>query len=128
MTQRQVLVAYATRNGSTAEIAVQIGDVLREAGFAVRVRPARDVRSLRGVSAVILGSALYANRWRAEARRFARRFEAALCDRAMARNGMAGDFRDPEYIVGWANLMAADLGLLINQTAAPTGGATKQES
>jgi menaquinone-dependent protoporphyrinogen oxidase len=81
MTQRQVLIAFASRNGSTAEIAVHIGEVLRERGFAVRVQPAGDVRSLDGVAAVILGSALYANRWRGEACRFARRHEAELRDR-----------------------------------------------
>jgi menaquinone-dependent protoporphyrinogen oxidase len=68
-----VLVAYASKYGSTGEIAEVIGTVLREAGHVVDVRPARDVRSLAAWEAVVLGSALYAAHWQRDALRFVRR-------------------------------------------------------
>lgn len=76
-----VLVAYATRRGSTKEIAEWIGDALRTAGHTVDVRPAGDVRDVAGYDAVVLGSALYVQRWCRDARRFARRHRRVLARR-----------------------------------------------
>ncbi|MCK9277587.1 MAG: flavodoxin domain-containing protein, partial [Methanoculleus sp.] len=42
----EILVAYATRYGSTAEVAEAIGDELRKAGVAVDVLPVSDVQNL----------------------------------------------------------------------------------
>jgi menaquinone-dependent protoporphyrinogen oxidase len=68
----EVLVAYGSKHGATAEIAQRIGDVLRADGLAVDVRPAEQVGRLDGYRAVVLGSAVYALRWRREARRLLR--------------------------------------------------------
>jgi menaquinone-dependent protoporphyrinogen oxidase len=67
-----VLVAYASKHSATAEIAERIAAAMREAGCAAEARPASDVRDLSGYCAVVLGSAVYANRWRPAARSFAR--------------------------------------------------------
>jgi menaquinone-dependent protoporphyrinogen oxidase len=71
------LVAYGTRHGSTREVAEAIAATLRERGLAVDVRPAGEVGALDGYDAVILGGALYAARWHADARRLLRRPELA---------------------------------------------------
>ncbi|MEA3375393.1 MAG: flavodoxin domain-containing protein, partial [Chloroflexota bacterium] len=63
----QVLVAYATKHGATAEIAKKVGQVLREAGLPTDVLPAGDVGDLTSYSAVVLGSAIYIGRWRKDA-------------------------------------------------------------
>jgi menaquinone-dependent protoporphyrinogen oxidase len=73
-----VLIAYASKHSSTAEIAERIGAVMREAGCTVEVRPASAVRDLSGYDAVVLGSAVYAKRWRPAARSFARRHARTL--------------------------------------------------
>jgi len=73
-----VLVAYATRYGSTQEVAEAIGETLREQGLGVEVRPAREVRTLEGYDAVVLGAALYMYRWHKDARRFLSRQRKAL--------------------------------------------------
>jgi len=73
-----VLVAYATKHGSTAEIAEAIGAVLREAGHEVDVRNARDVPRLDRYAAVVLGSALYSAHWQRDANRFVKRHLEAL--------------------------------------------------
>jgi menaquinone-dependent protoporphyrinogen oxidase len=74
----RVLVAYATKLGSTGEIAETIAQVLRDAGHRAQAQPAGDVQSLDEWDAVVLGSALYAAHWQKDARRFVERFEAGL--------------------------------------------------
>ena len=73
-----VLVAYASKHESTAEIAERIAAAMRSAGCDAQARPASEVDDLSGYAAVVLGSAVYAGRWRREARSFARRHAAAL--------------------------------------------------
>ena len=69
MTTPNVLVAYGTKNGSTAGIADLIALALHSEGLRADVRPARQVRDTTGYDAVVLGGALYAGRWHADARR-----------------------------------------------------------
>jgi menaquinone-dependent protoporphyrinogen oxidase len=75
-----VLVAYASKHESTAEIAERIAAAMRSVGCDAQARPASEVDDLSGYAAVVLGSAVYAKRWRREARGFARRHAAALRD------------------------------------------------
>ena len=75
-----VLVAYASKHESTAEIAERFAEAMRSAGCDAEARPAGEVDDLSGYAAVVLGSAVYAKRWRREARSFARRHAAALRD------------------------------------------------
>jgi menaquinone-dependent protoporphyrinogen oxidase len=77
MTER-VLVAYATKMGSTAEVAVAIAEALVAAGLEADAMPARDVRDLSPYGAVVLGSALYAAHWQRDANRFLGRHREAL--------------------------------------------------
>src|SRR3989304_1421138 len=78
MAEMSVLVAYASKHGSTELIADAIGDALRRAGHDVDVRPVSDVRDLARYGAAVVGSALYIGRWQGEALRFLRRQEASL--------------------------------------------------
>lgn len=69
----RVLVAYASKHGSTAEIAEAVASALRDGGHEVELADAGDVAGLDQVDAVVLGSAVYMKRWRREAKRFLRR-------------------------------------------------------
>ncbi len=73
-----LLVAYATKHGSTAEIAETIGAILGESGHEADVRAARDVQRLAGYEAVVLGSGLYSAHWLRDANRFVKRHQAVL--------------------------------------------------
>ncbi len=79
----RVLVAYASKLGSTAEIADSIAATLRSAGLDAAATAARDVTDLTAFDAVILGSALYAAHWQRDANRFVSRHRAALQERPL---------------------------------------------
>lgn len=73
-----VLVAVASKHGSTREIAEAIAEQLRADNLSVDLRDADEVRDISGYEAVILGSAVYAGNWLPKARNFATRFRAEL--------------------------------------------------
>ncbi len=73
-----VLVAYASKRGSTAEIGAAIADVLRKSGLEVDCKAAGDVQSLDSYDGVVLGSAVYMKRWRGDAKRFLRKHDEEL--------------------------------------------------
>jgi menaquinone-dependent protoporphyrinogen oxidase len=78
------LVTYATRYGSTQEVAEAVAAALREAGHEVDLQPVRKVRALEGYGLVVLGAPLYIGRWHKEAHRFLEQQRAALAQRPVA--------------------------------------------
>lgn len=76
-----VLVAYASKHGSTAGIARAIAVRLTEVGVPAAARPVDDVDGLDDVPAVVLGSAIYAGSWRKEAVEFVHRHAEPLAER-----------------------------------------------
>jgi menaquinone-dependent protoporphyrinogen oxidase len=81
---RRILISYASRAGSTAEVAEVIGQVLRESGAEVDVCPVEQVRSLAGYDAVVLGSAIWIGKPLPEAIRFTSIRRQALATRPVA--------------------------------------------
>ena len=78
MNKQRVLVTYASKAGSTAEIAIQIGEVLAKRGLAVDVRPVDNAGDLTGYDSVILGSAIRTGQLLPEAMGFVEKNQAAL--------------------------------------------------
>jgi len=75
---RSILVAYASKHGSTQEVAEAIAASLRDDGLGIDLRPAADVTNLDSYDGVVLGGALYMGRLHADARRFLRRHRKTL--------------------------------------------------
>jgi menaquinone-dependent protoporphyrinogen oxidase len=73
-----ILVAYASKRGSTKEIAETVAATLRREGLGVCLERAEDVQSLNGYDAVVLGSAVYMKRWRGDARHFLKKHRRSL--------------------------------------------------
>jgi menaquinone-dependent protoporphyrinogen oxidase len=67
----QVMVACASKHGSTEGIAQAIADRLRQQGHDAVAERVANVADLHGVQAVVLGSAVYAGSWMHEATEFA---------------------------------------------------------
>jgi menaquinone-dependent protoporphyrinogen oxidase len=102
-TKFRALVAYATKHGATAEIAEEIGRVLRGAGLHADVLPVESVSDLAPYSAVVLGSAVYAGQWRKEAADFLAANEAPLAQMPLwvFSSGPTGAGDPVELVKGW---------------------------
>ena len=76
-----VLVAYASKHGSTQGIAERIAAVLRAGGLEVDLAAAESAGDPAGYDAFVIGSAVYASLWMAPASEFLRHNRALLTDR-----------------------------------------------
>jgi len=90
-----VLVAYATKSGSTREVAERVAARLAGQGLETDVRTAREVKSLDGYDAVVFGGALYMFRLVREGRRFLSRYRKRLAQLPVAIFAM-GPIEDVE--------------------------------
>jgi menaquinone-dependent protoporphyrinogen oxidase len=84
MNSKSILLAYATRFGSTQEVAEAITATLREAGIEVELQAMQDVESLDGYDAIVLGAALYNTRWHQAAHQFLTKHKESLMQRPVA--------------------------------------------
>lgn len=76
--ENKVLVAYASTYGSTQEVAEDVAGTLRSQGLAVDLQPARNVWTLEGYRAAVLGAPLYMFHLHKDALRFLSRHQKAL--------------------------------------------------
>ena len=81
----KVLVAYATRCGSTMDVARAIAGEFEKNGKSVDLRAIKNVNSLQGYSAVVLGSAIRMGNWVPDALKFveARQTELSMLPTAI---------------------------------------------
>jgi menaquinone-dependent protoporphyrinogen oxidase len=110
---RKVLVAYATKMGSTAGIAEAIGAELVRGGHQVDVREAGKVSSIEEYDVVVLGSAIYMRRWRQEAVHFLSRHRDELRDRQvwLFHSGPIGPEKyEPQRMPGKVRRLAHHIG------------------
>lgn len=81
---QKILVTYATRFGSTGEIANRIANILRETGLEVEVLPVQQVKELDAYRAVVLGSAVRMGKPLEEAIEFARKHSDEMAQKPVA--------------------------------------------
>jgi len=91
-----VLVAYASRMGSTREIAEAIAKLLGDRGLPVTVAAAAEAPDAGSFDAVILGSAMYLGRWEDDAADYLRRQRDDLATRPtwLFQSGPTGPARE----------------------------------
>ncbi len=75
---KRILITYATRAGSTIEVASAIGETLSNRGFSVDVKPVKETPSLDGYQAIVMGSAIRMGGWLPEAVDFIKNNQQAL--------------------------------------------------
>jgi menaquinone-dependent protoporphyrinogen oxidase len=95
-----VLVGYATRYGSTQEVAEAVAATLRERGLVAELKLLRDVRTLAGYGAVVIGAPLFMFHWHKDALRFLERRREALMERPVAIFAL-GPVHDPHDEKEW---------------------------
>jgi menaquinone-dependent protoporphyrinogen oxidase len=98
-----VLVAYGSRYGATAEIAEKIGDVIRQEGIAADVLPAGRAGDISRYGAFIIGSAAYVGQWRKDAVNLVARNEKLLSAHPVwiFSSGPTGEGDPVELVQGW---------------------------
>jgi menaquinone-dependent protoporphyrinogen oxidase len=77
-TGKRILVTYATRAGSTVDVAAAIGEKLAARGFSVDIKPVKEKPAISGYQAVLVGSAIRMGSWLPEAVDFVKTNAAAL--------------------------------------------------
>ena len=75
---KNILLAYASKAGSTAEIAQRIGKTLSGRGYTVDVKPVSQAGDLSGYQGIILGSAIRIGNVLPEVKTFIEKNQAAL--------------------------------------------------
>ncbi len=83
-----ILVAYATKHGSTREVAEAVAETLQEYELAVETLPAARVQDVSPYAGVVLGGALYMGRWHPDAVEFLEQHRHALATLPLAVFGM----------------------------------------
>ena len=73
-----VLIVYASKHGSTEQVARGIGEKLRGLGLTTTIEPAGEVDDLNGFRSVVLGGSIYMGRWHHDAKAFLKRHRDAL--------------------------------------------------
>lgn len=94
-----VLIAYASKHGSTQGIAERIAEKLRQLGKQAEARPMDEVSDLGGYQALVIGSAIYYGSWLKEATEWVRRNQAILAQRPVwlfSVGPLGTDFMDDE--------------------------------
>ena len=117
-----ILVAYASKRGSTAEVATFVGKRLRERGLVVDVRKAAEVEDLAFYDGVVLGGSLYFGRWHDDAASFLKRFRAALADRPLAVFALGPKTASPQDLAESQAQLDRALGDVEPTTLAVFGG------
>ncbi len=77
----KVLVAYASKYGSTRGIAEFIGEKLRQRGVQVDIRDVGSAGSVKDYDAFVVGSAVFTGHWMQEAKQFVSKNSAAMAGR-----------------------------------------------
>jgi menaquinone-dependent protoporphyrinogen oxidase len=75
---KSVLVTYASKAGSTAEVAEAIARTLSGKGLAVEVKQIEHVKNLDGYKTVVVGTCIRMGRWLPEAVKFVEKNQGVL--------------------------------------------------
>ena len=105
---KKVLVAYASRAGSTAGVAEVIGKTLTERGAIVDVKPVDAITNLSPYDAAVIGSAIRGGKWLPEGMQFIEshqsEFKKIPCAAFLVCMTMA--MKNEQYRAGVAEWMA----------------------
>jgi menaquinone-dependent protoporphyrinogen oxidase len=93
--QGKTLVGYATRSGSTQEVAEAIAAAFRERGLEADCQQLRDTRSVDSYRMLVIGAPLFMFHWHKDAFAFLNRNRAALANLPVAVFSL-GPFHDEE--------------------------------
>ena len=94
-----VLIAYATRHGSTQEVAEAVAAAFGARGLPAVLAPAKKIKDLTDYRLVVLGAPLYSGKWHRDAHGFLKRNRKALSTMPVAVFALGP--RSPEAEGNW---------------------------
>src|SRR4051794_26269573 len=100
----KILVVYATKHHSTAEIAIRIGKVLQQSSkLQVDIQSVERVEFIAGYDAIVMGSAVYNGNWRPQASEFLQLHaqELAQIPLWLFSSGPTGEGEANDLLKGW---------------------------
>jgi menaquinone-dependent protoporphyrinogen oxidase len=100
----RLLVAYASKHHSTAEIAEAIGEVLAQTNdVQVDIRSVETVEEIAAYDVVVVGSAVYMGQWQSAASAFLKQHERELSERPvwLFSSGPTGQGNPLTLLQGW---------------------------
>ncbi len=95
----RVLVSYASRFGSTRDVATHVAERLRSVGNDVDLRPAEPGLDVDTYEAVVFGGGVYDGSWTSEATTFLRRVAPELAEKPVWLFSL-GSFGDRHPVIG----------------------------
>jgi len=105
--KKKILVGYASRYGSTKEVAETIAVAIREAGIDVDFLPVKNAKSLVAYQAVILGAPLFMFHWHKDVLQFLSRNQRILMDLKVAIFALGpthNPYDEQEWRDSWSQL------------------------
>lgn len=99
---KKILIAYASKYGSTKEVAEKVSGRLSAIGWQPTLEELKNVKSISGYDALILGAALYMYKWHKDAMNFIKKFQKELEELPVAVFAL-GPVKDPIDKEEWKN-------------------------
>lgn len=101
--ENNILITYASKHGSTAEIAEKIYKILKEENLICDFQAVETVKDISPYHTIILGSAVYIGQWRKSTVKFLKKNEALLANKNiwLFSTGPTGEGDPIELLKGW---------------------------
>lgn len=101
--KNKTLIAYASKHGSTAEIAERIKEILLGKNLAADLLPVEEVKELTSYDYIIVGSAVYIGQWQKKAAKFLKENKDLLTKKKVwfFSTGPTGEGNPEELMKGW---------------------------
>lgn len=107
----RILVAYASKTGSTAEIAQAVGKELQSAGYSIDVIEMKNISSVAGYDAIIIGGPMYMGKVIGDVGKFVGRYRDSLSKLPVAAFtvGLAPVSKDPAQVDNAMKMLRASI-------------------
>lgn len=101
--ESNILVAYDSKHGATAEVAERISGILKEKGLKNELVSLEKTVDPSPYDVIILGTAIYAGQWRKHAVKFLKEYQQQLASKKcwIFSTGPTGTGDPKELVQGW---------------------------
>ena len=101
--KKDILVTYASKHGSTAEIAEKIHEIMTDKELLCDLQAVENITSISDYTTIVLGSAVYMGQWRKSTVKFLKKHAEELSTKKvwLFSTGPTGEGDPVELLKGW---------------------------